>query len=395
MCGLFGAFTTSSLTNNEIKNVNTLGYLSYFRGIHSTGIGLVNLTKGKYFAKYRKKADPAGVFLHDEDTIKLIKSVQNPKLYLGHTRHATFGKLDDENAHPFCYGNIIGTHNGVLEAFEIKGDDRSDSSYFFEMLANEGYKAALEKAHTRAKCAYALVWIDINEGRMYLIRNDDRSLFCMSNKAGTTTYYASEYGFLRFMSNRNPLNSFGEICHFEPDTLYTRRLWEKDWKTEKLEYPKIVPFTTRFSKQHDPYSYTDNKKNKTVRSEYAGMSKKEKKKRKKQENLHEEGYTNIILLSSPTTKKEELSKNIDLTKHFYIGYAEIRQPVEAVVKKLQKGCSFCGAKPFISSPIYWRNFSSFVCEECYDSDELHMIDEGGKFKYNSMYALGKFDPIVA
>src|SRR3546814_8848521 len=35
--------------------------------------------------------------------------------FVGHNRFATKGKVNDLNAHPFHYGNIVGAHNGTLE----------------------------------------------------------------------------------------------------------------------------------------------------------------------------------------------------------------------------------------------------------------------------------------
>ncbi len=61
----------------------------------------------------------------------------------GHTRFATRGKVNRRNSHPFRYGRIIGSHNGMCQApqkFEV------DSEHLFWALNKErgDYQKALE-----------------------------------------------------------------------------------------------------------------------------------------------------------------------------------------------------------------------------------------------------------
>lgn len=61
---------------------------------------------------------------------------------LGHTRFGTRGKNVERNAHPFCYGDVVGAHNGVVDSpvtYEV------DSQYIFDRLAQCGgdYQSAI------------------------------------------------------------------------------------------------------------------------------------------------------------------------------------------------------------------------------------------------------------
>lgn len=59
----------------------------------------------------------------------------------GHTRQATRGKVNRQNSHPFRYGKIIGSHNGMVNA---PNGYAVDSQYLFDSLnkANGDYNTA-------------------------------------------------------------------------------------------------------------------------------------------------------------------------------------------------------------------------------------------------------------
>lgn len=209
MCGLFGAFGTS-LNRMERENAVTLGILSQFRGIHSTGMAIVRKTS------YNSKKTKATIFKETTDSTDFFSSPRPQELLfgttgnaisepvqaiIGHCRAATHGAVNITNAHPYLIdGYIIGTHNGTIPRFapvKSQEDVRTDSMELFERISRTSVKDALADAGNGS--AFALVWFDKIINRLYMIRNELRPLFLMRGN-GDVMYYASEPRMLKFMA---------------------------------------------------------------------------------------------------------------------------------------------------------------------------------------------------
>jgi len=87
--------------------------------------------------------DPSNV-LRKKRVKKWLKSSRDTSWFIaGHTRFATRGMVNRRNSHPFRYGRIIGSHNGICDApqkFKV------DSEYLFYAInkARGDYQAGLE-----------------------------------------------------------------------------------------------------------------------------------------------------------------------------------------------------------------------------------------------------------
>jgi hypothetical protein len=99
----------------------------------------------------------------------------------GHTRQATHGKVNRENAHPFRYGKTIGSHNGMITSPQKYA---VDSMYLFDAL-------------NKAKGDYEVAWCDI-EGYWGVSWFDGTSFFLQIHngdlsiaKCGNVYYYSS------------------------------------------------------------------------------------------------------------------------------------------------------------------------------------------------------------
>ena len=135
MCGIFGAIAPKGKKIN-LGIIRALTWANRERGTDSCGF--FNST-----GKMTKRAgDPSKVLLNGKVSKWLKGSRDDCWFIAGHTRFATRGKVNRRNSHPFRYGRIIGSHNGMCDApdkFQV------DSEYLFWALnkARGDYNKAL------------------------------------------------------------------------------------------------------------------------------------------------------------------------------------------------------------------------------------------------------------
>src|SRR3546814_11475199 len=74
-------------------------------------------------------------------------------MLFGHNRAATKGAVNQENAHPFNHGDIVGCHNGTLynvTNLDDHKDFKVDSENIFYDMSRNGAKATIVKQIGRA-----------------------------------------------------------------------------------------------------------------------------------------------------------------------------------------------------------------------------------------------------
>ena len=106
MCGIIGYVGTRDVVPVLIGGLRKLEY----RGYDSAGVAVVN-GKGVDIVRAEGKLSNLEAKLSDE-TLK-------GTFGMGHTRWATHGKPNENNAHPHrdCSGNVVVIHNGIIENF--------------------------------------------------------------------------------------------------------------------------------------------------------------------------------------------------------------------------------------------------------------------------------------
>jgi hypothetical protein len=103
----------------------------------------------------KRAGDPSKVLRDTKISQWLKTSRENSWFVAGHTRLATRGKVNRQNSHPFRYGRIIGSHNGMCEApnkFQV------DSEYLFYSLNK--HHGDYNKALADISGYWGLSWFD-------------------------------------------------------------------------------------------------------------------------------------------------------------------------------------------------------------------------------------------
>jgi len=133
---------------------------------------------------------------------------------MGHTRHATKGKINRANAHPFDFDTLVGAHNGTLTT-QYKLDDYKDFDVDSENLFHHMEKNGVSDTTSKCGGAYALTWYDKVEKTLNFLRNDERTLFATFSEDMKTVFWASEAWMLEGILGRNKIKH-GEIKIFAP-----------------------------------------------------------------------------------------------------------------------------------------------------------------------------------
>ena len=137
---------------------------------------------------------------------------------IGHNRAATKGKVNNINAHPFEFQDVVGAHNGTLRgqyrlpnhtAFEV------DSENIFYSIQQNGLDETLQILDG----AYALTYWDKRSEELTLIRNDERTLFYCYSEDLKTVFWASEEWMLHVALSKHSIK-YGEIMDVSPGHIY-------------------------------------------------------------------------------------------------------------------------------------------------------------------------------
>lgn len=183
MCGIVGFVTSyeNGFSDAEMQVFQTMLFVDTLRGWDSTGVFGVT-RRGD--VEIHKAAVHGADFICTDEFKGFYKSiVQNGVCTIGHNRAATKGSVSDENAHPFVVDDrIVLVQNGTLRMDHKKlAEVDVDSHALAHHLAKE---ADIAKALKEINGAYALVWYDVDNSKLHLIRNDERPLYLAELKQG-------------------------------------------------------------------------------------------------------------------------------------------------------------------------------------------------------------------
>lgn len=202
MCGIAGLYGLN-FANPEKEMFQQLLLINSLRGVHSTGVIRVDGRKAQHIRTLKAEL-PSWEFLSTDEGQRLIWSntVDNPNDktiwgkdpigFIGHCRHATKGKVDVNNAHPFEFENVTGVHNGTIRGqFPHSEEYGTDSEALYRNINDVGIEEALKRI-SHLDAAYALVWVDKKNGTINFIRNSRRPLFFTFIYGRSTLVWSSD-----------------------------------------------------------------------------------------------------------------------------------------------------------------------------------------------------------
>jgi len=121
MCGIVGAVSSKNIVEVLIEGLRRLEY----RGYDSCGFAVINSADAKHPIERART------------TARVAELAEQGKQFIGtlgiaHTRWATHGKPDTQNAHPHISNGLIAVvHNGIIENYEALRAELQSAGYVF------------------------------------------------------------------------------------------------------------------------------------------------------------------------------------------------------------------------------------------------------------------------
>jgi len=228
LCGIYGAINAGQ-KSLDMGIIRGLTLANRERGKESLGFFNSNgemLKRGK---------DPIDV-LTEEDCTKFLDETEQRRdwFVVGHTRYSTRGRVCDENSHPFEYNQVIGAHNGCIDA---PASYSVDSEYAIDLLSqnNSDYQKALENESGY----WTLAWFDKERQELFLSMYHNT---CGLVKYRDIWYFSSDPDHLATVVGSRDMIKLtdGQSVSFKPDGKMRWRpkfksnqtgRYRKNWKT--------------------------------------------------------------------------------------------------------------------------------------------------------------------
>lgn len=241
MCGIFGIMTGNKRYTKADDYISDSFVGSSLRGMDSCGV--VNIEMKRDLYSLHKLPVNGSYFITDRGARSVIKDANTANsLTLAHTRAATQGGVNINNAHPFVaegktdngWRELVGVHNGSLTGWATSpgGKDYDvDSEWALNKIFEKGMKAFDDFYG-----AYCFVWWDSEDSEnLHIALNDQRPMHICFLKDGGMAF-ASEAGMLAWMLERNKIERDGNILELSSNFHYTFNVDNpKEFKKEEIK----------------------------------------------------------------------------------------------------------------------------------------------------------------
>ena len=249
MCGIVGVIAAYSngMTMDEAKAFRDMVVVDSLRGFDSTGVFSIS-NKGNM--DMLKAAVTGAEFVTTKEYQAFsTDNIMRGMFMVGHNRAATRGTVNDVNAHPFCVNdNIILVQNGTYNGSHHHHKNTEVDTEAIAWVLDEHPKD-IQGALQKIDAAYCLVWYNMTDQALYIIRNGQRPLF-MANTDNGGIMYASEQETIMLAASRQSIKLKGVPFLIAQDTLFKWQLHPSS-KTHSFSQVKL---DNTFRQTHRPHS---------------------------------------------------------------------------------------------------------------------------------------------
>lgn len=249
MCGIVGmvAKQRQGFYTHDVNVFSQMLVADSVRGIDGTGVFGTYGTGSVGWLKVA--AHPYALLMNDKFDSWARAMTQKFDMVVGHNRKATAGGKTHENAHPFIHEHIILVHNGVVHNHKSMAETEVDSHAIAHSIVDKGHEETIAKLEG----AFALVWFDMKDRTLRIVRNSQRPLFLVETP--TQFVFASEGSMLAWLGDRNNNAKWNEAKQLEPGQLVSISQITKEMTTKTV---KLYSYTSNWQPtrhNHHPFDH--------------------------------------------------------------------------------------------------------------------------------------------